>query len=139
MWSSLLVNRDLLLGGAHWQIMGGKDVQVWVDKWLPSLPEGHPLPRGGVLMLRNTRVETLICTTTKSWDIDFLSGFISYDEIVAIRDIEIRDLSKSDRLVWPYNKRESFTMKLGYHWEHSRATDVASLPLSHGRYVSSHV
>lgn len=59
----------------------------------------HPLPRGGLLVSRNTCVETLIYTTTKSWDIDFMSGFISQDEIVSICDIEIGDLSKSNQLV----------------------------------------
>ncbi|KAM0959187.1 hypothetical protein ACFX15_023784 [Malus domestica] len=119
--------------------MRGRDVLVWVDKWLPSLPEGHMLPRGGVLVSRNTRVGTLICTITKSWDIDFMLGFISQEEMVAIRDIEIWDLSESDKLVWPYDKRGRFTVKSGYHCEHSRATNLAGLPISHGSYVSLHV
>ncbi|CAN6724577.1 unnamed protein product [Malus baccata var. baccata] len=29
-------------------MLGGQDVRVWVDKWLPSLPLGHPLPLGSV-------------------------------------------------------------------------------------------
>lgn len=36
------MGRDLLSSGSHWQIMVGEDVRVWVDKWLPSLPLGHP-------------------------------------------------------------------------------------------------
>ena len=45
-WSSLLVGRDLIRRGAHWQIMCGEGVRLWVDRWLPSLPLGHPIPRG---------------------------------------------------------------------------------------------
>ena len=32
-WSSLLSGRDLLVSGSHWQIMNGRDVRVWVDRW----------------------------------------------------------------------------------------------------------
>lgn len=38
LWSSLLVGRDILLRGAHWQIRNGREVRVWIECWLPSLP-----------------------------------------------------------------------------------------------------
>lgn len=44
--------------------------------------------------------ETLaMCQTTQSWDIDFLVGFLSPEEIDAIRGTLIEYLSKLDRLV----------------------------------------
>ncbi|KAB2628043.1 ribonuclease H protein [Pyrus ussuriensis x Pyrus communis] len=75
------------------------DVHVWVDKWIPSLPVGHPVPRGEVAMLRNTRVELLMCTNNKSWDIDFLMAFLSTKEMNVIQDTVIGDTSKMDRLL----------------------------------------
>lgn len=57
--------RELILQGAYWQIMGGEDVRVWVDIWLPSLPLGHPSLSGRVTVTRNTRVSSLICQTTR--------------------------------------------------------------------------
>lgn len=135
LWSSLLVGRDLLLDEVHWQIMGGRDVRVWVDKWLPSLPMGHLVPRGRVLVSRTLRVDTLICPSTKSWDIDFLIGFLSQNEMAAIRDLQIEDLSKVDRLVWPYDKRGRFLVQSRYHWEFSRMHSPAGLPLSPGTFL----
>lgn len=52
--------RDLLLKGTHWQVMNGKEIQVWSDRWIPSLPVGHPLPIETVQVSRNTTVEPLI-------------------------------------------------------------------------------
>ncbi|KAM1078414.1 hypothetical protein ACFX19_026088 [Malus domestica] len=87
LWSSLLVGRDLLLDRAHWQIMGGRDVQVWVDKWLLSLSMGHLVPRVRVFVSRNLSDDTLICPSTKSWDIDFLMGFMSHNEMATVGTI----------------------------------------------------
>ncbi|XP_050141140.1 uncharacterized protein LOC126617132 [Malus sylvestris] len=39
--------------------MGGEEVRLWIDRWLPALPSGHPSPSGGVSMTRSTREETI--------------------------------------------------------------------------------
>lgn len=49
-------------------------------------------------------------------------GFLSAEELDAIRGTMIGDLSKPDRLVWPFDKRGSFTVKSGYHWARSSST-----------------
>ena len=59
-WASLLAGRDILCKGAHWQIMSGKEVRVWKDRWIPALPTGTSSPLGSVLVSRNLRVESLI-------------------------------------------------------------------------------
>ncbi|KAM1467482.1 hypothetical protein ACFX2I_032578 [Malus domestica] len=59
-WTSLLVGREVIRRGSHWQIMGGSDVRVWVDRWLPSLPFGHPQALGGLAVSPNLRVSSLI-------------------------------------------------------------------------------
>ncbi|KAM1166342.1 hypothetical protein PS1_025968 [Malus domestica] len=33
-WASLLKGRDIISGGAHWQVMNGQSIQLWVDRWL---------------------------------------------------------------------------------------------------------
>lgn len=53
-WSSLLSRMDLLLKETHWQIMNGKEVRVWIDIWLPTLPGEHILPSGSTQVGRNT-------------------------------------------------------------------------------------
>lgn len=100
---------------------------------------GHPVPHGGVSVLRNLRVDTLICPSTKYWDIEFLLGFMSLVEMAAIHDLQIGDLSKDDRLVWPYNKCGRFTVKSRYHWAFSRMHDHIGLPISLGNSLIPHV
>ncbi|KAM2673196.1 hypothetical protein EV2_014512 [Malus domestica] len=119
-WSSLLSGRDLLLNESHWQIFNGKGVRVWLDRWLPTLPVGHPLPRGDVQVSRNTLVSMLLSPEKDGWDIDFLKPFISASEFVAIQETQIGDPCLDDRLVWPFDRCGLYTVKSGYHCVHAK-------------------
>lgn len=112
---------DILLKGAHWQIMGERDVLLWVYKWIPFLPVGHLILRGEMAISRSIQVKSLMCADSRSWDIDFLMAFLSTEEIIAISDTVIGDTFKRDRLVWPFDKRGRYTVKSRYHWAHLRA------------------
>lgn len=114
-WSSLLAGRDILLGGSHWQIMNGKEVQVWVNRWLSSIPSGRPSPLGTMHVTRNIMVKSLICPDTGEWDIDFLKPFVSDGEFDTILETHIGDLMLRDRLVWPFDKKGNYSVKSGYH------------------------
>lgn len=70
-WSSLLVGGDILLQGAHWQILNGANVRVWRDRWIPSFPLRHPIFPGNVQVSRNLCVSFLICGSSRSWDLTF--------------------------------------------------------------------
>ncbi|CAN6553756.1 unnamed protein product [Malus baccata var. baccata] len=115
-WSSLLVGREVLRKGAHWQIMGGHDVRVWVDRWLPSLPLGRPEPLGDVAVSPNLRVNSLICQESMSWDIDFLLPFLSEEAQLAINCLPIGDSRYKDRLIWDASKNGRYSVKSGYRW-----------------------
>lgn len=104
-WSSPLVGRDILLRRSHWQIMNGKDVRVWNDRWLPSIPSRRPTPLGIVQVTRNLRVESLICLDTREWDIEFLKPFVSQWDFEAILGTSIGDPMLRDKLVWPFEKK----------------------------------
>ncbi|KAM1984996.1 hypothetical protein ACFX16_013203 [Malus domestica] len=97
-WTSLLVGRDVLLKGAHWQIMDRKIVRLWVDKWLPSLLSGHSIhvvvwrpSRGHETMLLYDRLSTwfphsepyLKVNVDASWSARTCSGFVG----IVIRDM----------------------------------------------------
>ncbi|CAL9026169.1 unnamed protein product [Prunus brigantina] len=43
-WSSILVGRDIILSGAHWQILNGSSTSIWADKWIPGIPGGYLRP-----------------------------------------------------------------------------------------------
>lgn len=55
---------------------GRNGCALWIDRWIPFLPVGHPMSMGDVAVLRNTRVESLICANSKSWNINFLMPFV---------------------------------------------------------------
>ncbi|TQD70637.1 hypothetical protein C1H46_043827 [Malus baccata] len=71
--------------------MNGESVRIWHDRWIPSLPHGHRIPQGNMLVSRNLRVSSLICGPLRTWDIDFLKPFISDEECKAIINTSIGD------------------------------------------------
>lgn len=99
---------------SHWQIMGGEDVRVWVDRWLPSLPFGHPTPTGEAAVTKNLRVSSLIASSANNWNIDFMLPFLSMDDQHAILEMPIGDLSRKDRLVWAATKNGLYSVKSRY-------------------------
>ena len=114
--ASLLSVRDVLRKGSHWQIMGGQDVKVWSDRWLPSIPLGHPLPQGQLTVSPNLRVSSLICPVSGCWDISFLQSFLFDTDKRAIEATPIGVLGRRDRLVWAPNRKGIYTVKSGYIW-----------------------
>lgn len=114
------MGRELLRNESHWQIMGGEDMRVWVDRWLPSLPAGHPMPLGEVVVTTNLRVNSLICPLSHEWDISFLQRFLSAVAQVAIRDMPLGDPRRNDQLVWVVSKNDRYSIKSGYRWIQSR-------------------
>ncbi|CAN6679292.1 unnamed protein product [Malus baccata var. baccata] len=115
-WTSLLVGREVIWNGSHWQIMGGRDVRVWVDHWLPSLPSGHPEALGEVAVSPNLHVNSLICHESLDWDIDFLLPFISEEAQLAIKSLPFGDFRCKDRLVWDASKNGKYSIKSGFRW-----------------------
>ncbi|CAN6555410.1 unnamed protein product [Malus baccata var. baccata] len=87
-----------------------------VDKWLPSIPSGRPSPLGTVQVSRNLRVNSLICTESGDWEVDFLKPFVMEEEIKAILEIPLGDPTLKYRLVWPFEKNRAYSVKSGYHW-----------------------
>ncbi|XP_068340019.1 uncharacterized protein [Pyrus communis] len=123
-WGSLLIGRDLIREGSHWQILSGQEVRVWQDRWLPSLPLGHPVPVGQVAVTPSLRVSALICPDSGRWNISFLQPFISGEAMQAIEETPLGDLSRNDRLIWDLSKNGCYSVKSGYRWLQSRSMAV---------------
>ncbi|KAM1381510.1 hypothetical protein ACFX1T_033882 [Malus domestica] len=115
-WTSLLVGREVIQNGSHWQIMGGHDVRVWVDRWLHSLTSGHPEALGEVAVSPNLRVNSLICHESLEWDIDFLQPFIFEEAQLVIKCLPLGDIRCKDQLVWDASKNGKYSVKSGYRW-----------------------
>ncbi|CAN6563499.1 unnamed protein product [Malus baccata var. baccata] len=135
-WSSLLSGRELIASGSHWQIMGGGDVRVWVDMWLPSLPSGHPLPLGEVSVSSNLRVSSLIDSSSRQWDFDFLRPFLSQEDQRAIQETIIGDSRWKDRLIWAATRNGKYSVKSGYRWLQDRSVNVRDHRLPAVRSIS---
>ncbi|CAN6687217.1 unnamed protein product [Malus baccata var. baccata] len=120
-WTSLLVGREVIQNGSHRQIMGGHDVRVWVDCWLPSLTSGHPEVLGEVAVSPNLPVNSLIFHKSLEWDIDFLQPFIYEEAQLAIKCLPLGDIRCKDRLVYDASKNGKYSVKSGYRWLQMRS------------------
>ncbi|XP_068323301.1 uncharacterized protein [Pyrus communis] len=106
------------------QILGGQEVRVWQDRWLPSLPLGHPVPVGQVAVTPSLRVSALICPESGRWNLSFLQPFITGEAMQAIEETSLRDLSRNDRLICDLSKNGCYSVKSGYRWLQSRSMAV---------------
>ena len=86
------------------EIMNGRNVKLWQDRWLTSLSVGHPTPLGDGRVSRNVKVNTIICETSGNWDIDTLKPFIYKEDLDANLDTCIGDPLMEDRIIWPRNR-----------------------------------
>lgn len=89
-----------MLRYSHWQIMSGKQTRVWVDRWIPTLPTGHPTSLGWNSAIDTLYVASIIDQDHSSWLLTPVSGQLSPTECNAILDTPIGDPSRYDRLVW---------------------------------------
>ena len=37
-WRSIMAAQDIVKNGIRWQVGNGCSIQIWKDKWLPTLP-----------------------------------------------------------------------------------------------------
>ena len=92
-----------------------------MDKWLPSLPLGHPTPLGPVSVSPNLRVDSLIFPVSRHWDLEFLLPFLSVSDQQVILSTPIGAQHLPDRVVWEYCKNGSYSVRSGYQWLCSRS------------------
>lgn len=111
-WSSLLEGRDELMKGLCWKIGDGKNVNIWNDGWIPSLPSfklsARPLDDDcSVLMVSDI-------IGNGCWVLNDIVQWISPAEKEAILRIPIPRKVTYDSLVWAHSKNGSYTVKSGY-------------------------
>lgn len=113
------MGQDILLKCSHWQVISGKEIQLWRDCWLPSLPDGHLIFSGEMQVSCNTSVDSLINPATRASTLEFIRSFISVD---AILETLIGDSMMRDMMVWPLDPKGVYFVKFGYHWKRSQVT-----------------
>ncbi|KAL6220039.1 hypothetical protein ACLB2K_007797 [Fragaria x ananassa] len=71
-------------------------------------------------------VHSLIDWDTHTWHLDGVANVLSREAEDRIRCIPIGEEDGNDRLLWPWSKSGSFTVKSGYHWLHQQSSMIAS-------------
>ncbi|KAM0958977.1 hypothetical protein EV1_024001 [Malus domestica] len=100
--------------------MAGDHVRVWVDKWIPSLPSGHPTPLEDDETRGSLVVSSIIDHENSAWQLDSITDLLSTEDRETILTTPISDPTKYDRLVWSGDRKSKFSVKSGYRWLHDR-------------------
>lgn len=125
-WASLLEERDIIISGSVWQVGDGLSIDIWKDNWLPPPHSGIIISTANTQPASPVLVNSLIDWSTGSWDQQIVSAMFQPDIALKIRLLPIGDGLDADRLIWPWNKYGSYTVKSGYHWHHLRS--IKSVP-----------
>ncbi|KAM2786714.1 hypothetical protein PS2_007578 [Malus domestica] len=91
--------------------------ELWAP---PKTRDVHPKPLNPSVINREYKVAEFIDPSSRTWNLDLLSNFISDSESDTISKIYVRPLLSPDKLVWPYERNGSFSVKFGYWRNHSR-------------------
>ncbi|KAM2332167.1 hypothetical protein ACFX1X_022757 [Malus domestica] len=86
---------------------------------VPSIPEGHPIPRFDGNANKGQRVSSLICSHNGNWNLEPIANIISQREHPLIMNLPLEVSSCSDRLIWPMEKNGVFIVHSGYYWLHA--------------------
>ncbi|CAL9006092.1 unnamed protein product [Prunus brigantina] len=121
-WASLLQGRDILLQGAHWQVLDGSLIRLWVDNWIPGFEGGRIQPMANGVVDLEQKVSSIINFDTSNWDLNPIRHLIDDRTAEAIAKIKFASPRNKDRLVWPFEKNGCYSVKSGYHWLHSSST-----------------
>ncbi|XP_028082975.1 uncharacterized protein LOC114284266 [Camellia sinensis] len=128
-WLSLLQGWNILNGGLRWQILNGKSVNFWDDQWIPSNPGFRvqsERPRGVVVQ----KVHEVMVSSRKLWNESQLRSLVSGVDCDAILFIPVYVTDKDDTLLWHYDSKGYYTVKLGYREAVKQAHLVSTIPSS---------
>ncbi|OMO66825.1 hypothetical protein COLO4_30332 [Corchorus olitorius] len=113
------------------QVINGQSVNIWKDRWIPAKnaiqlqnePDRDDLPK---------KVAEIMDKEEGIWRLDTIRSELEPDTISNIEKLPICQSSAADRVVWPYNKNGSYSVKSGY------LTIKNTNPLAFGGASSSH-
>lgn len=112
MFSSLLEGRDLLLKGVRWPVLSGLKIDIWSDRWIPSIPRFKivsPRPEIGNFV----QVSNIFSDRGLDWNVPLLSMLFSQMEVESISSILVSVINLEDKLVWHFSKSSMHSVKSG--------------------------
>ncbi|KAG6721291.1 hypothetical protein I3842_03G106200 [Carya illinoinensis] len=120
-WRSVMAGLSILKPGLRWRVGNGKSINIWTDKWIPSLPSGSVAsPREMDCWCE--MVSDLINPSQRSWKKELLQEMFSEPEIQGITSIPISLGGREDKMFWSFTANGMYTVKSGYH--HQRQVEA---------------
>lgn len=124
LWASVLEGRELWKKGARWNIISGKDVKIWDDRWLPlnySIFVSSPKPLGCDL----EKVLELFYPNKSGWNSRLIYQFFNIEEARTIENILVAISEGRDKWVWHFTKQGKFSVKSAYDEELKLASFIS--------------
>lgn len=88
-----------------------------MDRWVLGIPGGklHASQLASSEFEPYQRVADLVNWEVPCWELIPIIEHLSMEEELAIKSIPLSAEWERDKLVWPYEKSSSFTVRSGYH------------------------
>jgi hypothetical protein len=112
-WRSILQACFIVRGGAMWCIGSGESIPILREPWLSD---------GGCIegfqdtsrLLMGPYVQSLINTTTKTWNLGVIQQVFSPEDVRLILNTPLVKSVGEDRLVWNVEKNSFYSVKSAY-------------------------
>lgn len=113
-WRSIYIGKTLLKTCLMWRVGNGYSINLWHEKWIPSLPffKVHS-PRATESWCE--KLSDIIDPRQRSWKEDLLLEMFSTLQIKAIKSIPISFGATEEKLIWNFTANGQYTVKSGYH------------------------
>lgn len=109
-WRSLIWSRDMLETGLCWQIGDGTSVDIFADKWIPSLCS--KIDSTGVQIPAGTKVYSLI--RNNQWDEPKICSVCMPFLALEILSIPLSYLASGDKRFWKFDSKDHYSVRSGY-------------------------
>ncbi|XP_035546735.1 uncharacterized protein LOC118348703 [Juglans regia] len=113
-WRGIHTGLSLLKKGISWRVGNGKQINIWHDRWIPSLPGQQIVtPRDDDCWC--DKVSDIIDPQLKIWQESLLDELFSIQEREGIKAIPISLGGREDKLIWQFTPNGIYTVKSGYY------------------------
>ncbi|KAI9103602.1 hypothetical protein K1719_023225 [Acacia pycnantha] len=103
------------LGGSKAPSPDGFSVQIWKDKWIPTIPTYRLNTTDEELKNSNQRLSSIIAQDGGGWNLNLIRPYINDEICDSIRAIPVPRAPYSDRLRWTQSQSGCYSVKKGYY------------------------
>lgn len=126
-WASLLQGREVFNGGLRWQVLNGRSINFWEDRWIPS-NLGFKFQTARNIGVEVQKVSEVIAPVRKTWDEAKIRTLVADEDCDAILSIPVAVMEGNDTIVWHHDSKGCYTVKSGYQEAVKQAYVGTNLP-----------